>query len=310
MDTQNICEFVELAKRLNVTETAKALHMSQPTLSKHIASLEKSIHVNLFSRSSQGLQLTREGVELLAESYEIMEAQKRFDQKVKSLSSRPLPKLSIGGLTGEKLVIELLAHLISVLGETYGQNFLAIKPSHHMSPIEMLRNNAVDICFDYISEADIQNEEDIDSVLVGRIPWIALVDKKNPIAEKEELHFDDLKNQTLIKIEGSHLSSAWQRIEASCLAHGFEPRYRRHYSMKVVDLVTTSANLGAEVLLIGENFAHRVFSGSNLFAKSIPIVDADAYLPVSAVFRMSNNNPLLDEALNEMAEVTRTIADD
>lgn len=302
MDTQNICEFVELAKRLNVTETAKALHMSQPTLSKHIAQLEKSLHVDLFTRSSTGLQLTREGVELLANAYEIMEAQKRFDEKVKSLSSRPLPKLAVGGLTGEKLVIEILGHLISTLGQTYGQNFLSIKPSHHMPPNEMLRNNIVDLVFDYISEPDLKDEEDIDSVLVGQIPWIALVDKKNPLVQKEELHFDDLKDQTLIKIEGSHLSSAWQRIEACCHAHGFEPHYRRHYSMKVMDLVTTSANLGAEVLLIGENFAHRVFSGSNLFAKSIPIVDDDAYLPVSAMFRMNNDNPLLDEALNEMTK--------
>lgn len=51
MDTDILQEFAELAKRLNFTETARLLDMSQPTLSKHISSFERELRIELFDRS-------------------------------------------------------------------------------------------------------------------------------------------------------------------------------------------------------------------------------------------------------------------
>ena len=54
MDSQFIVEYAELAKRLNVTETARFLNMSQPTLSKHITALEKRFASNYLKDYQQG----------------------------------------------------------------------------------------------------------------------------------------------------------------------------------------------------------------------------------------------------------------
>ena len=50
MDISAFNEFVELAKRLNITETARMLNMSQPTLSKHMAALEEDLGFRLIER--------------------------------------------------------------------------------------------------------------------------------------------------------------------------------------------------------------------------------------------------------------------
>ncbi len=57
--------FVQCAENLNFTQTARELHISQPTISHHIKLLEQEIGLPLFQRVGGGLQLTEEGRALL-----------------------------------------------------------------------------------------------------------------------------------------------------------------------------------------------------------------------------------------------------
>jgi len=57
--------FLRAAQTLNFSETAKQLHISQPTVSHHIKTLEKSMGVMLFTRTNTGLELTEAGRLLL-----------------------------------------------------------------------------------------------------------------------------------------------------------------------------------------------------------------------------------------------------
>lgn len=298
MDTQLIVEFVELAKRLNVTETARALNMSQPTLSKHINSLETTLRFKLFERSPSGFRLTRAGIDLLPHAYELVEKQNAFFEEAKRLRNAPLPRLSIGGLINEEPVTEALGRVISGMSETCGSNFLELKYAHHKTGIALLAERVVDIFFDFVDEDDLAGDSEIDSILISKIPWVAVVSKDNPLASLDAIHIDNLQECTLLKMEGTHMAAGWERIEKICAQHGFEPAFRRRYSMKNADLLFASANLGNDVMLLGANFVQRIHSGSVFFAKAIPVVDEDAFLPVSAVFRMDNHNPILPEALD------------
>lgn len=57
--------FLLAAEHLSFSETAKQLHVTQPTVSHHIAQLESDFGVMLFDRSGQRLQLTEAGRLLL-----------------------------------------------------------------------------------------------------------------------------------------------------------------------------------------------------------------------------------------------------
>ena len=63
MDIRNIEYFLHLAKYEHVSATADLLHISQPSLSKHITSLEREIGVKLFDRSRRHVSLNRAGEE-------------------------------------------------------------------------------------------------------------------------------------------------------------------------------------------------------------------------------------------------------
>jgi DNA-binding transcriptional LysR family regulator len=61
VDLDKIMTFLRAAETLSFSEAAKRLHLSQPTVSHHIKTLEEEMHVVLFTRTPGGLQLTEAG---------------------------------------------------------------------------------------------------------------------------------------------------------------------------------------------------------------------------------------------------------
>lgn len=298
MDIQLLREFVELTKQQSITDTASSLNMSQPTLSKHIKQLEQTLHLQLFNRTPEGLRINREGLELLECIYNVIEAENMLLSKAALLKKHPLPHLTVAGLTNEETIAELLSKAVSYLSPKYGTNFLEAKSSHHRTPLELVQKGVVDLAFDYTDRFDYQDIPDVEAVLLKKIRWYALVNVNHPLAMRDSIEVKDPHHQILLRMEGTHLADAWNKIDNLTKARGITPYYRRQYSMKLVDLIAISANLRSEVLLIGENFLRRVKPESSSFVKAIPITDEDAYLPISALFSMNNQNPVLDDLLD------------
>jgi DNA-binding transcriptional LysR family regulator len=61
IDIQKIETFLAAVENLSLSEAAKQLHLSQPTVSHQIKVLEQELNVTLFVRSNTGLQLTEAG---------------------------------------------------------------------------------------------------------------------------------------------------------------------------------------------------------------------------------------------------------
>lgn len=102
MELQYLCEFTVVAEKLNFSVAADALYLSQATLSKHIAALERDLDVKLFNRSTRSVALTSAGELLLPAAKEISriyttfesELQKRKAQKEASVSLVSIPILA------------------------------------------------------------------------------------------------------------------------------------------------------------------------------------------------------------------------
>jgi DNA-binding transcriptional LysR family regulator len=65
VDLDKLETFLRAADTSSFSETAKQLHLSQPTVSHHIKMLEKNMGVVLFTRTNTGLRLTEAGRMLL-----------------------------------------------------------------------------------------------------------------------------------------------------------------------------------------------------------------------------------------------------
>lgn len=82
--------FAELMERRNFTETSKALGVPQPTISKHIVSLENALGVQLFMRSTRRTVPTIEAFELLPMVRQLLEANDQITRKARGV----LPEVS------------------------------------------------------------------------------------------------------------------------------------------------------------------------------------------------------------------------
>lgn len=72
MEIRILRYFVAIAREGNVSRAAEALHITQPTLSRQLAQLEKDLGVELFYRDKHRLNLTSEGQLLHRRSQEIL----------------------------------------------------------------------------------------------------------------------------------------------------------------------------------------------------------------------------------------------
>jgi DNA-binding transcriptional LysR family regulator len=72
IDLQKIETFLCAAENLNFSETAKQLHLSQPTVSHQIKTLEQELGTILFERSGGGLRLTEAGQLLVPQARQLL----------------------------------------------------------------------------------------------------------------------------------------------------------------------------------------------------------------------------------------------
>ena len=99
MKIEHLREFLILEKTRNFSEAAKILHISQSSLSKHIAALEDEVDVDLFKRLGNTLQLTEAGSVFLDGALILVNDHNSFVERMKAIKARNDAVLEIGYLS-------------------------------------------------------------------------------------------------------------------------------------------------------------------------------------------------------------------
>lgn len=74
MELYQLRTFVIVAEEENLTRAAKRLYMTPPSVSAHIKALEDELNVQLFERTSKGMEITGHGQLLKAKAEQILHA--------------------------------------------------------------------------------------------------------------------------------------------------------------------------------------------------------------------------------------------
>jgi len=65
----------------SISEAAKRLYVSQPSLSSAVKELEEEFGIEIFVRSPKGIALTNEGIEFLAYARQVVEQAELMEQR-------------------------------------------------------------------------------------------------------------------------------------------------------------------------------------------------------------------------------------
>jgi molybdate transport repressor ModE-like protein len=96
MDLRDLRYFAAIAQSGSMTAAAKALHVSQPTLTVAMQNLEEQLKTTLFVRERSGVRLTTTGEELLRHANDVFQMLERAEQRIKGLESEDEGTFVIG----------------------------------------------------------------------------------------------------------------------------------------------------------------------------------------------------------------------
>ena len=85
MEIRSLRYFLAVAREENMSRAAKLLHVTQPTLSKSLKSLEDELGKKLFTRHSFSIALTEEGVLLRNRAEDLVSMADKIEQEFLSL---------------------------------------------------------------------------------------------------------------------------------------------------------------------------------------------------------------------------------
>ena len=78
MELRVLRYFLTVAKEQSFTKAAEQLHITQPTLSRQLAALEKELGTILFKRGGHNITLTEEGILLKRRALEVINLEDRI----------------------------------------------------------------------------------------------------------------------------------------------------------------------------------------------------------------------------------------
>ena len=150
-DLQTLRAFVAVAREGNVSRAAQRLHLSQPAVSLQLKSLAASTGLRLFTRTPQGLALTRDGAALLPHAEKVLSTVGDFGQAAQNLHSTVRGTLRIGTILDPEFT--RLGGFLRQLVEAAPQVATELRQCMSGDVLTQLARGALDVGF-YLGDAN------------------------------------------------------------------------------------------------------------------------------------------------------------
>ncbi len=186
---------VEVAKAGSLNKAAQALLIAQPNLSRSIKELEADLGIVIFDRSAKGMVLTPEGEEFIGYAQNIL---RQIDQ-VESMYRNPaVPKQRFSiSVPRASYISEAFARFSCQLSKQSAELFY--KETNSQRTIRNILENDYSLgIIRYAENYDrhfraMLDEKDLTYEMICEFSYQLLMSRQHPLAEKEEITFEDLR---------------------------------------------------------------------------------------------------------------------
>lgn len=179
--------FVAVARHGNITRAARELHISQPSVSRHLKALQEEYGTALYRVVTQGIELTSEGKEFLQQAKfalaQFDRLQKTF--KKRAAQNRTLP-LRVGGSFGPSM--SFLPSLLTAFKRSYPKIPMISKSG----PSEELEQAVLKSELDLALITRPSHLQGMVYEPCGSVEVVAFVCVNHPLARKRELTLYEL----------------------------------------------------------------------------------------------------------------------
>lgn len=230
IETRLLYYFLTVAREQNITKAAKALHITQPTLSRQMTLLEKEVGVPLFRKDSRPIRLTDEGLLLQRRAEEIIELIEKTQGELQARETQIEGTVSIG--CGEIAAVRILTEMTAKFSRKYPGVVFDIYTANADQVKQRMDNGITDIGL-LLEPADTENYEYIRMPVKER--WVVILPSQVPLARKEYVTAKDLEKIPVIM-------PSRQKIHAE-VANWFGDSYDKMHVIGISNLSTNSAQM-------------------------------------------------------------------
>ncbi|EGO62992.1 LysR family transcriptional regulator [Acetonema longum] len=290
MDLRQLEIFVCVAERLNFTESAKYLYLTQSAVSLQIADLEKQLGVKLFARNTHSVQLTAAGRVFLQEAKFIIAAMEEALMKTRHTASGFEGTLKVGFL--ESHTKHFLPKLVKDFRHSYPRIKILLAQLNWGDLNMALEHGDVDIGL--TMSVSLQN--------TPRVVWQPLyqdvecfvMSDDHPLANQSHLDFADLTREPFIVLNRQVAPCPYDFTFQLCANRGFTPKVvERPY---LTEILLTLVECGEGIAIL-PYFTTKPYASPSL--RFFKLEGEDACVEMVASWKRTNRNRSIPLFLNK-----------
>ena len=255
--------FVQEAARrnLNLTEAAKALHTSQPGVSKAIIELEEELGVEIFARHGKRLKRITEPGQHVPKSIElIMREVSNLKRIGEQFSAQDSGTLSIA--TTHTQARYVLPVPVAKLREAYPKVNVSL---HQGAPDQVARMVLDEVAEIGIATESLQDYPDLVTLPCYEWQHVLVLPAAHPLAKKERFSLEDLAAEPIITYHPSFTGRT--RIDTAFASRKLTPRI----ALEAIDsdVIKTYVRLGLGIGIVAEMAVRDDGSNSDLVVRPL-----------------------------------------
>ena len=187
MEIRTLRYFLAVAREENMTRAAETLHVTQPTLSKQLKSLEDELGKKLFTRHSFSIRLTDEGVLLRNRAEDLVSMADKIEKEFIFLDDITEGDIYFG--LAESYQITLLAREINAFKKKYP----GLRYHITSGDTEQVAGKLDKGILDFAVLAELPDSSKYESLVFPESDiWGVVMPADSPLAKKKAIRVDDL----------------------------------------------------------------------------------------------------------------------
>ncbi len=206
---------VAVAETRNITEASKKVFISQPSLTAAIRELENEMGIKIFSRTNKGVTVTNEGDEFLSYARQVLEQANLLEDRYKTDAARN-PIFSVSCQHYSFAVNAFVDVIREYEADSYDFTLRETQTHEIIDDVARLKS---EIGVLYKSR---KNEDVIEKLLkknslkfepLFTTPLSVFISTSNPLADRDRVTFEDLKNYPFLSYEQGDFNSFYYAEE-------------------------------------------------------------------------------------------------
>lgn len=283
MTLQQLKYIVTVAETGNITEAAKRLFISQPSLTNAIRELEKEMQITIFNRTNKGVAVSNEGDEFLSYARQVLEQVGLLEEKYLNVKEQR-PRFSVS-CQHYSFAVNAFVDVIQEFDAN--QYDFTLRETQTYEIIEDVSRLKSEIGILYVSSKNEeiimklikQNGLKFEELFMAK-PHV-FISSKHPLAEREAISLEDLEEYPYLSFEQGEYNSFY-------FAEEILSTLDRRKNIKVRDRATLfNLVIGLNGYTVSSGVISRELNGENIIARPLLV---DEFMRIGTITQ--KNMPL------------------